>query len=742
MKLLISLCSLLFAFLMTPSIKKSRLFPKSFFEPHTQVYDLIIILALFAILYVLLELALFIWKLYQLHHRYHFILHTKMVPPSEEKRVFHDEHSQPLKNKHGKIILHLSPLQDLKIFHLSLITNIPPILTALGIFGTFLGISNGLQSMGSFNSLSSNKIIELIAPLLGGMSTAFHTSLLGIGAAILVIVFDKLVREPITRHGNHTIEQFFSQNFTLSQPGQDQKEQKNLTHEDIPQTLQSIYQKINQFDLEETHTLLRGLREEQQRSKEENTSIKEVLKKGFVAQIQWLEKIQKTQEGSQDTIKQLQSDINSQQEHQKNLVKFIEKLSQFIILLRNDTQKIHQSLEQNNEHLEGVAKSQHQLHIGLHNTAEQAKQIFEEQKSLISQTSHQVTLLGDFQQESTRQFSEIKKIFTQFQQEMGGFIVHLKGNLEEHRELFIQITEKSSKQIESVGQIATKQLEQVGDQLSKVGQESVTLLQQANHSVQETLQGVGEELERTGERVTSELERFREAYSTALYTFFERQQQLLEETLGQQRLGLQGVVERLEHALESETKLREKSKIEQEQILISMLEHEKNSQQHHQEFLTRLERVASGFPLLLQQSIDTIEQNSQHQLEASLSLRSAVEQLHQYSKSLPTNIEKILLEIVQYSEELQHQVGIAFENLRLESQKWAEEFFGLVSEKQSEFLSLHDIEASKIFDKFRQAVTLLAERTNDLGHSYGELHTIMNTWAASNLLVGKREEKR
>lgn len=53
---------------------------------------------------------------------------------------------------------------------------IPGIMTGLGILGTFLGLSIGLQH---FNTGSASEISDSIAPLMNGIKVAFHTSIYG-----------------------------------------------------------------------------------------------------------------------------------------------------------------------------------------------------------------------------------------------------------------------------------------------------------------------------------------------------------------------------------------------------------------------------------------------------------------------------------------------------------------------------------------------------------------------------------
>ncbi|MCI5529984.1 MAG: EAL domain-containing protein [Blautia sp.] len=68
------------------------------------------------------------------------------------------------------------------------VLQIPGILTGLGILGTFIGLITGISSIG-FSSVEA--ALESIAVLLGGIETAFYTSIAGV---ILSIIFNTLNR--------------------------------------------------------------------------------------------------------------------------------------------------------------------------------------------------------------------------------------------------------------------------------------------------------------------------------------------------------------------------------------------------------------------------------------------------------------------------------------------------------------------------------------------------------------------
>lgn len=69
-------------------------------------------------------------------------------------------------------------------------------LVGLGLLGTFLGLTVGILG---FNSSDSSNIQQSIQNLLGGMGTAFSTSLLGMFCSLVYTAFDKTMRNKLHR---------------------------------------------------------------------------------------------------------------------------------------------------------------------------------------------------------------------------------------------------------------------------------------------------------------------------------------------------------------------------------------------------------------------------------------------------------------------------------------------------------------------------------------------------------------
>ena len=70
-------------------------------------------------------------------------------------------------------------------------------LVGLGLLGTFLGLTVGILG---FDSSDSSNIQQSIQNLLGGMGTAFSTSLLGMAASLIYTFFDKTMRNNLHKN--------------------------------------------------------------------------------------------------------------------------------------------------------------------------------------------------------------------------------------------------------------------------------------------------------------------------------------------------------------------------------------------------------------------------------------------------------------------------------------------------------------------------------------------------------------
>ena len=118
----------------------------------------------------------------------------------------------------------------------------------------------------------------------------------------------------------------------------------------------------------------------------------------------------------------------------------------------------------------------------------------------------------------------------------------------------------------------TEAFENQSTTLTAVGREATELMSQAKENLLGTLSNIDGMLQNTRQTVQEELERFRLGYQSALQDFFVEQNNLLNETLGQQREGLAQVVANLQQTFNEEAVKRQQMTAQVDQSLAKMQE--------------------------------------------------------------------------------------------------------------------------------------------------------------------------
>ncbi|MEZ8946200.1 hypothetical protein AB6E30_19370 [Vibrio sp. 10N.247.311.12] len=154
--------------------------------------------------------------------------------------------------KYGRVLINKPLDQAVPTASLADLKSVPAMLTTLGILGTFTGISVGLYELGSgWDEVS--QLANQAKELLGGMKTAFFTSIAGMGASGIIMLrltlvqskFTKMRQELIVRIEGHV--QSISPNellhSILDQAKSSETEQTDFT--DLTQALLATTEKAN-----------------------------------------------------------------------------------------------------------------------------------------------------------------------------------------------------------------------------------------------------------------------------------------------------------------------------------------------------------------------------------------------------------------------------------------------------------------------------------------------------------------
>jgi hypothetical protein len=89
--------------------------------------------------------------------------------------------------RHGRVELLRHPSQIIEDFSTASFKSVPAILTTIGILGTFVGITIGLKGLTDFGT-DSSALVEQASTLIGGLGTAFDTSIAGMGTSFFFMM--------------------------------------------------------------------------------------------------------------------------------------------------------------------------------------------------------------------------------------------------------------------------------------------------------------------------------------------------------------------------------------------------------------------------------------------------------------------------------------------------------------------------------------------------------------------------
>jgi hypothetical protein len=162
-----------------------------------QFYSATFVLFFFGVGYESWIFSRVIKKFKELGKRLQILKDSKGNLTSRDK--WFDEHlaEKRANNSDKKFRLHQYP-QEIAVIPRSSLRFIPPILTAIGVLGTFWGVTDGLSGV----NIETNDVAKSLSSantLIQGMKTAFFTSLIGLGSStvlsLILAITDKLRRD-------------------------------------------------------------------------------------------------------------------------------------------------------------------------------------------------------------------------------------------------------------------------------------------------------------------------------------------------------------------------------------------------------------------------------------------------------------------------------------------------------------------------------------------------------------------
>jgi ElaB/YqjD/DUF883 family membrane-anchored ribosome-binding protein len=476
----------------------------------------------------------------------------------------------------GKKANQISKNRDLSIFNKGNIRSplhfIPTLLTAIGILGTFWGISQGLQGIALENINNTDALLNNSTELLAGMKTAFTTSLWGLGGASLFI-FILAGSETLKRIRRNSLMPKIREQNNRNQPSDPIEELGK-----IAKKLEGLGTLNAQNIGEEVATALKpSFQEFRTDLQTQNETLQALahLKPEIIGE--------EVATALNPTFEEIKTDLNLQREtienqRQELLQTLIVELKTEVIepvMTRLDesaamTQEASSAVKELKEELGGISESlatsiqtiqqfQEQTLGQLEAFAQNLQQILDQFKTDTQGVMQQVaTDINNAVDQSISGMEAQRTAFAESAEQASTTFRGIREDLEQALTTQAQqqriMLEEVQTSTQNILQEANNAFVEQSNTLTRVGNEASEMMSNASDNLNETLTNIDFMLQNTRQTVQQELENFRVTYQNSLNQFFEEQNNLLEETLGRQREGLEEVVKELQRVFQEDTK--------------------------------------------------------------------------------------------------------------------------------------------------------------------------------------------
>ncbi|NOI89788.1 chemotaxis protein [Vibrio splendidus] len=586
-----------------------------------------------------------------------------------------------VESKQGKWLSKSPVTQMLPSFDASRYKLVPALLTSLGITGTFLGITLGLSEFSMTGE--SQALLKSAALLLEGMKTAFYTSLVGLSLSAVFMAVMKASSSSITKKQSDFIAAIASQYLEASPI----MYLKNISNENQQEVIDAqlnsalVMEKLG-GSMDSVVTQLSALGQ---------SFNGEIIANTISAAV--TESIEKQMSPALEGIKNelsLLKDIKEQ--NQKELMELMigEMKTQLIEPVVAELEKTASAVEKNNEvsellnrnveqvmtrtaeTVETIDKFQQETMVKLQGFAESLKEILssfkDDTQGAMGAIANEVQLMLN---SATEGMDKQRVAFEHSSETAASAFEGIKDSMDKALSERQSAEQALFNNVESRIASLLKESQDIFDNQTKVletvGEEASGLMSSAKDELISGLGDIDKKVISMSQTVQTELEAFREQYQQNLTNYFTQQNTLLEDSLGKQRDGLNGVVDNFRKVFESEYQTRHN--------LLQEL-----TAQHTE----------------LQKSAKTIEQVAK---AIGLNEASKMAELQDAARTMGREIGQLKLE---YS-----KAAATFNDVTENLPKAMDEYFTRANQSFESFFGDFDTAASSIHNKLSQAAGYL-----------------------------------
>ncbi|WP_163931385.1 chemotaxis protein [Paraferrimonas sp. SM1919] len=446
----------------------------------------------------------------------------------------------------------------------------PALLTSFGVTGTFLGITLGLKDFDTAGN--SQALIDSANLLLVGMKTAFVTSLVGIALSAVFMLLNKLNASQVIKAQNklqaciydncieetavHYLRHIASQD---NQAEVEQQQQFTSAITSLSDKLGSVTEHFETMaESFNGDKLVSGIAAAFDKGLEEKlspalTSIAEEIK--TLKEV----KEQNQQELAQLLVTQIKEQIV------EPLTTKMEETTKAVANSNEATTRLNENVE---EIIKATAETTQTIAKFQDNTLEKLKDFAEslsktlasfkdDTKGAMAEMSGEVKAML---QTATEGMEEQRQAFEQSAQTASQAFTNISGKMEESLDKRTkaekELLESVATRIGTLLEESKKIFEGQSTAIKAVGKEAAELMGTAKTELQQGLGDIDTKVVNMSQTVQKELEAFRIQYQQKLSEYFEKQNEILEQSLSNQKDGLNEVVNNFKQVFKDEYKTR------------------------------------------------------------------------------------------------------------------------------------------------------------------------------------------
>ena len=394
---------------------------------------------------------------------------------------YHNDYHKTLQTDNAAPYVDITEYYNLdyldEIAHTGICDLIPGTMTGLGILGTFLGLVLGISG---FDTTTTDAITSSISGLLGGMGTAFFTSIVGVLFSLAFSFAHKIAYN----HATESLEDFVAAFHDKNLDGFSKNAENQLLGYQQQQTelMKNFAGVVSEAIASTMRTELVPIFDEMKATVKEFSEVASQQQKEGLDQVVQ-EFIRCMNESLRGQFDELAATIQKTCEWQKASTEQMQKIVDGICDTSNEIEKVnaisHQTVEEMNGFVTLLKEYQNSLHSEaelVQKRIESSTEISERQanylEKLVESESHVADLADSVKKEAEAAQQAVDQLSDHCKDQISGIVDAAKQDMETLSASTKVLTEASHAQMETLAQTAESEMQLLSDTATQLSEEN------------------------------------------------------------------------------------------------------------------------------------------------------------------------------------------------------------------------------------------------------------------------------